>query len=154
MTIGKLASRSKTDAKFGGQTLRRHASCVCGQLAVTVDGDPLRVNVCNCKDCQRRSGSAFQIGAWFEEGQVRKRKGEARIYSRPGKSGRTVDLQFCPNCGVAVCYTADERPGWLGIHGGCFADPDFPAPSHVLYRRNKYRWVTLPEVEHSFEEDG
>ena len=50
--------------------MTRTATCVCGELSVRVEGEPLRINMCNCKDCQRRSGSAFQLGAFFNESQV------------------------------------------------------------------------------------
>jgi len=35
------------------------ARCKCGQLGVACVGDPVRVSVCHCRDCQRRSGSAL-----------------------------------------------------------------------------------------------
>ena len=41
------------------------ASCRCGQLPATVTGEPVRVSVCHCLDCQRRSGSAFAAQARF-----------------------------------------------------------------------------------------
>jgi len=45
--------------------MKRTASCLCGDLRITAEGDPARVNMCSCMECQRRSGSAFQIGAFF-----------------------------------------------------------------------------------------
>ena len=50
--------------------MTRSASCLCGQLSVNVTGEPERMNMCNCSACQRRSGSAFQIGAWFRDERV------------------------------------------------------------------------------------
>ena len=35
------------------------ASCRCGQLRATATGEPTRVSVCHCVDCQKHSGSAF-----------------------------------------------------------------------------------------------
>ena len=38
----------------------RKASCKCGQLTVTYKGpDPERISLCQCYECQRRTGSAF-----------------------------------------------------------------------------------------------
>jgi hypothetical protein len=122
-------------------------------LRVTVQGDPHRVNICNCGSCQRRSGSAFQIGAWFTDSQVVSIEGDSRRYLRPAKEGRSVVLEFCPVCGVSVIFRADVRPGWTGLHGGCFADPDFPPPTHALYTANACRWVVMPPVEHSYDGD-
>ncbi|MFN2470768.1 MAG: aldehyde-activating protein, partial [Gaiellaceae bacterium] len=35
----------------------RHAACSCGQLRLTVEGEPVRVSICHCLACQRRTGS-------------------------------------------------------------------------------------------------
>jgi hypothetical protein len=131
--------------------MTRSASCVCGQLSVNVTGEPERVNMCNCSACQRRSGSAFQIGAWFRDERVTAINGERRVYKRLAAEGRSVDLYFCPTCGVSVYARADLRPGWTLLHGGCFADPDFPKPTHLLFTRNRYKWVQLPPAENIFD---
>ena len=130
--------------------MNRTATCVCGELSVRVEGEPLRINICNCKDCQRRSGSAFQLGAFFNESQVEAIDGEPRLYSRSADSGRAVNLHFCPTCGVSVYFRAEARPGLIGVHAGCFADPDFPTPTHAVWTESKHDWVQLPEVEHRF----
>ena len=98
--------------------MTRSANCVCGQLSVNVTGEPERVNMCNCSACQRRSGSAFQIGAWFRDERVTAINGERRVYKRLAAEGRSVDLYFCPTCGVSVYARADLRPGWTLLHGG------------------------------------
>ncbi|MBY3250233.1 hypothetical protein HFO14_18530 [Rhizobium laguerreae] len=33
--------------------------CLCGQVRISVRGEPLRVGICHCTDCRRESGSAF-----------------------------------------------------------------------------------------------
>jgi hypothetical protein len=40
-------------------TITRHAPCSCGRLRVEVDGEPARISVCHCLECQRRTGTAF-----------------------------------------------------------------------------------------------
>ena len=49
----------------------RDAACHCGQLRLEVTGDPLRVSICNCLACQRRTGSAFGMQAGFKAEQVK-----------------------------------------------------------------------------------
>ncbi len=134
--------------------MERTATCVCGQLRVTVEGDPPRINICSCTECQRRSGSAFQLGALFDESQLKSIVGEARSYTRTADSGRSVELHFCPTCGVSVYFRAEARPSMIGVHAGCFADPAFPAPSHAVWTERKHHWLALSEVEHSFEQQS
>jgi hypothetical protein len=49
----------------------RDAVCSCGQLRLTAEGDPIRVSICHCLACQRRTGSAFGIQARLASDQVR-----------------------------------------------------------------------------------
>jgi hypothetical protein len=47
------------------------ACCSCGQLQVTTTGEPVRISVCHCLACQRRTGSAFGVQARFRYAVVR-----------------------------------------------------------------------------------
>ena len=44
----------------------RRASCTCGQLHFDCTGDPVRVSVCHCLACQRRTGSVCGATVWWE----------------------------------------------------------------------------------------
>lgn len=128
-------------------TKARTASCTCGQFRVTVEGDPLRVNLCNCLDCQKRSGSAFQLAGVFEDAQVIANEGERTVYTRGSDRGAEMSLEFCPVCGVSVLFRISDLEGKTLIHGGCFADPDFPAPTHIWYPQRAHPWVVLPDAK-------
>jgi len=41
------------------------AVCSCGQLRAVVSGDPVRVSICHCLACQRRTGSSYGYQARF-----------------------------------------------------------------------------------------
>ena len=41
----------------------RTATCRCGQLRAECQGEPVRVSVCHCLDCQKRTGSVFAAQA-------------------------------------------------------------------------------------------
>src|SRR5215471_7461464 len=45
------------------EIMTRMARCRCGALHAEVSGDPIRVIVCHCDECQRRTGSVFGVGA-------------------------------------------------------------------------------------------
>jgi hypothetical protein len=34
----------------------RHAARNCGQLRLTIEGQPSRISMCHCLECQRRTG--------------------------------------------------------------------------------------------------
>ena len=57
----------------------RKAACSCGQLQVTVRGDPTRVAMCHCLECQRRTGSTFGVQAFYPRAQVRLAKDASSV---------------------------------------------------------------------------
>jgi hypothetical protein len=122
----------------------RVAQCGCGRLTVTVAGDPGMVAMCNCAECQRRSGSQFGSGAFFERANVTL-KGEYKSFSRLADSGKNITNYFCPNCGSNIAWEAEIRPGWIAVAVRAFADPNFPPPTVVLYDGRRHPWVTPPQ---------
>lgn len=127
---------------------QRLASCSCGQLTASVVGDPVRVSICHCLACQRRTGSVFGQQARFPRGQVTL-AGEASVWERIGDEGSRSRYHFCPRCGATVCYELEDLPEFLAIPVGAFADPDFPPPNVSVYEERKHAWVIPPaDAEH------
>jgi hypothetical protein len=126
----------------------RIASCSCGQLTVTTTEDPIRVSVCHCLACQRRTGSVFGVQARFRRECIDIR-GQSKQYVRVGDAGSKATVNFCPNCGATVYYTFGGREEDFAVPVGAFAEPGFPAPTISVYEERKHTWVGLPEkIEH------
>jgi hypothetical protein len=119
----------------------RHAACSCGQLHLACQGEPVRLSVCHCLECQRRTGSVFGFQARFPRAQV-EIAGESTRYTRPSDSGNRVTMHFCPHCGSTVYW---EFGDFVAVAVGAFADPGFPAPKISVYGERKHSWVTLPD---------
>lgn len=120
----------------------RVATCGCGQMRVRCKGAPVRVSVCHCLECQKRSGSAFAAQARWPETDVAI-TGDFREWSRVGDEGSRATFRFCPDCGSTVAYVSDGLPGLIAIAIGAFADPDFPAPDYSVYEECKHAWVIV-----------
>ncbi len=120
----------------------RHAACSCGALTAACEGEPVRISVCHCLDCQRRTGSAFGAAAFFPVETVRT-AGQSTVYERKGDSGGTIRFHFCPRCGTSVFWSRDTRPEVLGVAIGAFADPGFPTPDKEVYRERSHAWAFL-----------
>ncbi len=127
----------------------RLATCRCGQLRATCTGDPVRVSVCHCLACQKRSGSAFAFQARWPDDRV-ELVGESRTWVQAGGSGMHATFHFCPHCGATVAFVNEGMPGTTAIAVGAFADPDFPPPAFSVYEERKHRWVAISgdAVEH------
>lgn len=126
---------------MGEETLRE-ARCQCGQLHLQTRGEPSRVSVCHCLDCQRRSGSVFATQARFPETQVTLH-GEAKTWSRRGDEGGGATFGLCPQCGSTVYYRNLDMPDAIAIPVGAFADPAFPPPSYSVYEERQHAWVRI-----------
>lgn len=127
----------------------RTATCRCGQLSIACAGEPVRVSVCHCYDCQKRSGSAFAFQARFPAEAVTV-SGTSKVYKHIGDSGEPADFHFCPKCGGTLWYHARPHRELFAIAVGNFADKDFPAPTYSVYETRKHGWfeVTGDGIEH------
>lgn len=123
----------------------REASCCCGALTIRLTGDPEYVSSCACQACQRRTGSAFGVTAFFKAEQVAGEWGEATVFERIGASGKPLFFRFCPSCGSTVWWEALARPGRIAVAVGAFADKDFPAPQRLIWSEHKAAWVRPPD---------
>jgi hypothetical protein len=126
----------------------RIASCSCGQLKATVTGEPVRISVCHCLACQRRTGSVFAAQARFASSDVAV-SGTSKQFVRVGDEGPGATFRFCPECGATVYYTLNGRDDVVAIPVGAFADPTFPGPRISVYEERMHSWVTMPaDIEH------
>ena len=126
----------------------RSAACSCGQLSLVAEGEPVRVSVCHCLACQRRTGSAFGFQARFARDRVRT-SGSSREYVRISDEGDSRTFSFCPQCGATVYYVAGSAPDVVAVPVGAFADQAFPRPRFSVWEARKHPWVTLPaDAEH------
>ena len=121
----------------------RTASCSCGQLSVTVTEEPVRISICHCLACQRRTGSVFGAQARFRATAVEVR-GQSRTYVRVGDEGTRATFHFCPECGSTVHWRLEALDDIVYVPVGAFADPTFPSPSVSVYEIRKHAWIILP----------
>ena len=129
-------------------TSSRVAACSCGQLQAHVVGEPVRVSVCHCLACQRRTGSVFGAQARFPREAVTI-VGVSTEYVRTGDEGTKAAFRFCPQCGAIVYWTMESYPDALAIPVGAFADPSFPGPTFSVYEDRMRAWVQMPsDIEH------
>ena len=126
----------------------RIASCSCGQLTAKVSGEPIRVSVCHCYACQRRTGSVFAAQARFARDAV-KISGTGTDFVRVGDEGGSAKFTFCATCGATVYYIIEGFEETIAIPVGAFAESSFPAPTFSVYEERMHSWVTMPtDIEH------
>lgn len=130
----------------------RTALCHCGALEVACDGEPTRVSMCHCLDCQRRTGSAFSVAVFYRRERVHA-SGATRTFTRESASGFPVTFHFCPECGSNVFWAPARMPDRIGVALGCFADPGFAPPEQSVWTKDKHAWVALPTDAPAWDEN-
>jgi len=121
-------------------TVTRKANCSCGQLSITADGEPVKISACHCRECQRRTGSAFGVAVFFDRENVTT-SGTSNSYKRPGDSGKSIEFRFCPVCGSTVFWMPEFREGLVAVALGCFNEPSSLVPTQSVYEESRLRWV-------------
>jgi hypothetical protein len=123
---------------------RREAACSCGQLHLTAEGEPIRISMCHCLACQRRTGSAFGMQARFTSEHVQV-SGRSTEFVRTSDDGsKDITFHFCPDCGATVLYICSDAPELIAVPIGAFADPSFPPPTVSVFGSRRHPWVSVP----------
>jgi hypothetical protein len=124
-----------------------NASCRCGQLTAIVTGEPVRVSVCHCLNCKKRSGSAFAVQARWPRAQVQI-AGESKTFVKVADSGNRATFHFCPECGSDVYYEIDGKfddkfNDLIAVPLGAFDDPFFLRPAFSVWESRMHDWIEI-----------
>ncbi len=126
---------------------QRIAACGCGQVRLVCSGEPVRISMCHCLDCQRRTGAPFGAQCWYPRERV-SISGNTTAYVRVAKGGNRATFQFCPTCASTVYWELSAYPDIFAIALGMFADPHFPPPRVSVWERRRHPWtVRIAECE-------
>lgn len=125
--------------------MTRTASCSCGQLSITVEGDPFQVLICHCFECQKASGSVFAAWSYWLNSAILAVKGKATLYRRSSDLAGQVDNYFCPICGSTVYGDSESVRDQTAIAIGNFADPSFDPPTMAVWGECRHAWLQWPK---------
>ena len=132
--------------------MAREGGCACGKTRYRLTAEPLIVNCCHCRDCQRLTGSAFVVNIWIERGCVEADYNRLASSMLTAGSGKPHEVFRCPDCGTALWSKYHAAPGDTVFLRACTLDePDAVAPDVHIYTRSKLPWVRLPDGVPAFE---
>jgi hypothetical protein len=132
----------------------RKASCNCGKLSVSYEGpDPERVSLCQCYECQKRTGTVLSVQTRIPRDQVTI-EGQSTTWTFPVEGGEPANFRscdsggatyhFCPECGSTVYWDISVAPDVIGVAVGAFADPTFPPPMISGFEAYGHPWAMNP----------
>ena len=118
--------------------------CTCRQIRFRLTSRPLFVNCCQCRWCQRETGTAFALNALIEADRVQLLAGEVDVVDTPSLSGKGQRIARCPTCRVALWSNyggAGDKVRFVRV--GTLDEPDRLPPDIHIYTASKQPWVLL-----------
>jgi hypothetical protein len=126
--------------------------CLCGAVRYTVRGRPLPLStvVCNCKDCQRGSGTAYSVVVPVRASSFHLEGEPLATFQTTGTdSGEHRARKFCPKCGSPVLSVLAEAPEIVWIKAGTLDDKSSLSPAMEVWCESAQDWTTrLPHRPH------
>lgn len=127
--------------------MKLDGSCFCGAVRFEAEGDPERVTLCHCVDCQVLTGTAFRMTLPVDGADFRLLQGQPKVFLKTAASGRRREQAFCGDCGSPLYgANAGEGPKTLGLRVGTLAQRRELYPKKQIWHDS-----ALPFVTHLFD---
>jgi len=125
--------------------------CACGAIRYAMPHQPIFQNHCQCRDCQRRSGTGH--GSWltFAARAEMAITGEATQWEVAGDSGNVKVHAFCPRCGTPVFLRFAAMPDLIAVPAGSLDEPARFEPQVLTYRVRGLAWDVVDPALRAFE---
>ena len=106
--------------------------CSCGAVHYELAAEPIRGFQCQCRDCQRDTGSGHASVMVFPRAAMRITGPVAEI-SRTADTGAQKLKGFCGSCGSPLYNKPLSKPDMIGIYVGTLDDPSGFKPQAVIF---------------------
>jgi hypothetical protein len=123
--------------------------CACGAIHYSVNGDPVAMNDCQCRQCQHESGTGHGSYLTFSGARVTL-AGAPSFWDMVGDGGTLKRRAFCPACGIAVYMTFPAMPDVFVIRAGTLDDPGRYSPQMVFWTEAAQPWDRLDPAATKF----
>jgi hypothetical protein len=124
--------------------------CACGAIRYEISSEPVFSNDCQCRDCQRESGTGHGSHLTFIRDDV-KLTGEGRHWDMVGDTGNVKTRSFCAECGTPVYLTFSAMPQLFSVRAASLDDPARYRPQMVTYRARGYAWDKIDPALQQFD---
>lgn len=113
--------------------------CACGAIRYSSREAPLAMAPCQCRDCQRATGTGHACNLIFSAESL-KVSGTANFYEAVAGNGNRVRRGFCAVCGSPLFARALSHPNIVAVAAASLDDPGRFAPEIVVWRKSGYAW--------------
>ena len=113
--------------------------CACGAIRYEISAEPVAMNDCQCRQCQRESGTGHASHLTFPNSAVTV-MGQALHWEMVGDTGTVKKRAFCPNCGAPVYMTFQDMPDYFVVRAASLDDPSRYKPQMVTWTAAAQAW--------------
>ena len=113
--------------------------CACGAIRYEISAEPLMMNDCQCRQCQRATGTGHGSYMNFPRASVQL-EGIAASWESVGDGGTRKHGAFCPNCGSPVFMTFPDMPDYFVVRAASLDDPLRYRPTMVFWASAALPW--------------
>jgi hypothetical protein len=124
--------------------------CACRAIRYEIAAEPVMAGHCQCRDCQRDSGTGHASHMAFPRAAARL-LGQATVWDKPADSGNVVSRAFCPTCGSPVYSTNNGMPDLVFIRAASLDDPSLYKPKMVIWAKSACAWDQIDPALPKFE---
>lgn len=117
--------------------------CACGAVRYRITDAPVFENECQCRDCQRVTGTGHGSYLTFPDKRNVTLDGVAQQWSVAADNGNAKTHAFCAMCGSPVYLTFGAMPDLFTVHAGSLDDPGRFRPQIVTYHSRGFAWDFL-----------
>ncbi|MBC7493296.1 MAG: GFA family protein [Novosphingobium sp.] len=128
--------------------------CNCGAVRYRIEGDPMVVAQCHCRNCQRQSGSAFSVNLLVQDANFATTGDLTTYVDKDTLSGAPILRKFCGICGSPILSDFSNGTGMVVVKAGTLDDPTPFTPGVSVWTSRKLPWVDLPDEQHKFERNA
>jgi hypothetical protein len=125
--------------------------CACGAVRYETARAPIFQNHCQCRDCQRRSGTGHGSYLTFPGRSEMTIFGEAAHWQVAADNGNVKTHGFCPTCGTPVYLRFAAAPDLIAVPAGSLDEPARFAPEALTYGVRAQPWDRIDPALAAFE---
>ena len=123
----------------------QHGSCLCGDIAFTMRGQPQGASVCHCSQCRKQSGHLW-ASAHVPRADITI-TGPVRWF----EATPTATRGFCPRCGSSLFWAAHDEDRISFALGALNAPTGLTLTKHIFTAsKGDYYDIAddLPQIDH------
>lgn len=118
--------------------------CLCGAIAVEINGEISDIIHCHCSLCRKSSGTAYATNGFINSSEFSITQGQALLSSYEVKPGK--ERHFCSRCGSPIYSSNSENPQKLRIRLGLIDTPIEARPLSHNFVSSKATWDNLDDT--------